>query len=47
MLKLNHFGNGVNLENLYNTVKAIACRERTFKAAPVVNNSFFYGLILL
>ena len=30
MLNLNHFGNGVNLENLYNTVQAILCQEETF-----------------
>ena len=28
MLQLNHFGNGVNLENLYNTVQVIAYLKR-------------------
>ena len=42
MLKLNHFGNGVNPKNLDNTRQTIACLERTFKAARVVNNFFLW-----
>ena len=42
MLKLNHFGNGVNPENLYKTVQAIACLEIIFKVARVVIIKLFF-----
>ena len=44
-LSLNHvetkpFWTRSYLKNLYNTLQTIACLERTFKAARVVNNFF-------
>ena len=41
-VKLNHFGNGVNLKNPDKAGQTIACLERTFKVARMVDNFFLW-----
>ena len=46
-VKLNHFGNGVNLKNLDKTRQTIACLERTFKVARTVDNFFLWTDLIM